>query len=170
MTSSQQLPSSSGSAAQQPQHIITFTTSPTRWVMQGATVNGLPFTLSTGVPCMTLTAPQTVLQTLVSSSCDTQVDKVTTTSTPAVTSSSSVTRIGSDPCSAPIATLSMKELRLRGSSFLRSHASHHGIPNASRFAKQVINQGRHSPGVNFINTFCHLKRLNWHLKHQLFIA
>ena len=136
MASSQPLPTSSGPAVQLPQHIITFTTSPTRWVMQGATVNGQPFTLTTAVPGMTLTAPPTVLQSLVSSSCDTQVDKVTT-STPAVTSSSSVSRMGSDPCSASIATLSMKELRLKGSSFLRTHASKHGIPNASRFVNKI---------------------------------
>jgi len=43
------------------------------------------------------------------------------------------------PCLVPIATLSSKELRLRGSSFIRTHASKHGLPNASRkLMKEVI--------------------------------
>jgi hypothetical protein len=33
--------------------------------------------------------------------------------------------------------MSMKELRLKGSSFLRTHASKHGIPNASRWASTI---------------------------------
>ena len=33
---------------------------------------------------------------------------------------------------APVASSSMKELRLKGSAFIRSHASKHGISNASR--------------------------------------
>jgi hypothetical protein len=50
-----------------------------------------------------------------------------------VTSSNvSAKKPGAEPCVAAIATLSMKELRLKGSSFLRTHASKHGIPNASR--------------------------------------
>ena len=40
--------------------------------------------------------------------------------------------VGSNPCAVPIATLSIRDLRLRGYSFLRSHASKHGLPNASR--------------------------------------
>ncbi len=61
---------------------------------------------------------------------------------PSVTShvtSSEVTtkKLGSDPCIAPIASMSMKELRLKGSSFLRTHASKHGIPNASRWASTI---------------------------------
>lgn len=48
-------------------------------------------------------------------------------------------QIGSNPCAVPIATLSIRELRLRGSSFIRSHASKHGLPNASRkLMKEVI--------------------------------
>lgn len=47
--------------------------------------------------------------------------------------------LGSNPCVVPIATLSIRELRLRGSSFIRSHASKHGLPNASRkLMKEVI--------------------------------
>ena len=51
--------------------------------------------------------------------------------------------IGSNPCSAPIACVSMKDLRLKGSSFLRNHASKHGIPNASRkLTSQVLRELR----------------------------
>ena len=47
--------------------------------------------------------------------------------------------VGSNPCYFPIATLSIKDLRLRGYSFIRSHASKHGLPNASRKQmKEVI--------------------------------
>ena len=47
--------------------------------------------------------------------------------------------VGSNPCAVPIATLSIRDLRLRGSSFIRSHASKHGLPNASRkLMKEVI--------------------------------
>ena len=47
--------------------------------------------------------------------------------------------VGSNPCNVPIATLSIRDLRLRGYSFLRSHASKHGLPNASRKQmKEVI--------------------------------
>ena len=35
-------------------------------------------------------------------------------------------------CTGEVVTQSMRELRLKGSSFLRSHASKHRIPNASR--------------------------------------
>lgn len=47
-------------------------------------------------------------------------------STPAPTPSSNT------PCSGEIVTSSVKELRTKGSSFLRTHASKHGITNASR--------------------------------------
>ena len=40
--------------------------------------------------------------------------------------------VGSNPCNTPIATLSIRDLRLGGTSFIRSHASKHGLPNASR--------------------------------------
>merc|ERR1712083_123568 len=47
--------------------------------------------------------------------------------------------VGPNPCAVPIATLSIRDLRLRGSSFIRSHASKHGLPNASRkLMKEVI--------------------------------
>ena len=39
-----------------------------------------------------------------------------------------------ETCSGEVVTQSMRELRLKGSSFLRTHASKHGIPNASRQA------------------------------------
>ncbi len=56
---------------------------------------------------------------------------ISVTSPPAV-AIATTNIIGSNPCSSSIETVSMKDLRLRGSSFLRSHASKHGIPNASR--------------------------------------
>lgn len=44
-------------------------------------------------------------------------------------------------CSAQVVTLSVKELRMKGSSFLRTHASKHGITNASRkLTSQVIQE------------------------------
>ena len=44
-------------------------------------------------------------------------------------------------CQAPVASASTKELRLKGSSFLRRHASRHGIANASRkLTAQVIRE------------------------------
>ena len=44
-------------------------------------------------------------------------------------------------CQAPVASSSTKELRLKGSSFLRRHASRHGIANASRkLTAQVIRE------------------------------
>ena len=47
--------------------------------------------------------------------------------------------VGSNPCYFPIATLSVRDLRLRGTSFIRSHASKHGLTNASRKQmKEVI--------------------------------
>ena len=47
-------------------------------------------------------------------------------------SSSSSERFGANPCTAQIASSSVKELRLKGSAYIRSHASKHGISNASR--------------------------------------
>jgi hypothetical protein len=47
-------------------------------------------------------------------------------------SANNIVVVGSNPCYVPIATLSIKDLRLRGTSFIRSHASKHGLPNASR--------------------------------------
>lgn len=48
---------------------------------------------------------------------------------------------GSNPCVAEVATDSTKELRQKGSSFLRTHASKHGIPNASRkLTSQVLTE------------------------------
>lgn len=47
-------------------------------------------------------------------------------------SSSSSEQFGANPCTAQIASSSMKELRLKGSAYIRSHASKHGISNASR--------------------------------------
>ena len=44
-------------------------------------------------------------------------------------------------CSAEVVTTSTKALRLKGSSFLRSHASKHGITNASRkLTAQVLEE------------------------------
>merc|ERR1739846_27661 len=55
------------------------------------------------------------------------------------TSANNSVVVGSNPCAVPIATLSVRDLRLRGSSFIRSHASKHGLPNASRkLMKEVI--------------------------------
>ena len=39
---------------------------------------------------------------------------------------------GGAKCLAPVVTSSLKELRMKGSAFLRTHASKHGITNASR--------------------------------------
>ena len=47
-------------------------------------------------------------------------------------SSTSSEQFGANPCTAQIASSSMKELRLKGSAYIRSHASKHGISNASR--------------------------------------
>ena len=68
------------------------------------------------------------LQTIVNLSMASQTNVTSHVSSSEV----STKKIGSDPCNAPIASMSMKELRLKGSSFLRTHASKHGIPNASR--------------------------------------
>ena len=62
-----------------------------------------------------------------------------TSPTSAQNSSNNSVVVGSNPCAVPIATLSIRDLRLRGSSFIRSHASKHGLPNASRkLMKEVI--------------------------------
>jgi len=59
--------------------------------------------------------------------------------TPSTTQANNTIVVGSNPCAVPVATLSARDLRLRGSSFIRSHASKHGLPNASRkLMKEVI--------------------------------
>ena len=47
-------------------------------------------------------------------------------------SGSNGTSGGCAKCLAPVVTSSLKELRIKGSAFLRTHASKHGITNASR--------------------------------------
>jgi hypothetical protein len=67
------------------------------------------------------------------------VEVIQSSEVSSVNRSSSGLAVGSSPCSVPIATLSIRDLRLRGSSFIRSHASKHGLPNASRkLMKEVI--------------------------------
>jgi len=107
-----------------------------------------PLTTATITPLLNVTPilpnqplPQAFIQTVISSSTDvkplTEVVQSNNTQNNSVTSSVTSPnvagkKVGSDPCVTPVVTLSMKELRSKGSSFLRTHASKHGIPNASR--------------------------------------
>lgn len=86
--------------------------------------------------------PPAYIQTVISSSTD--ITPVTlasqnlvvtqNTQNNVVTSSNNAGKksVPGETCSGEIVTQSMRELRLKGSSFLRTHASKHGIPNASR--------------------------------------
>lgn len=94
--------------------------------------------------------PQVFIQTVISSSTDvkpltevtlasnSQNNAVTSSNTSVTSSSATGKKVGSDPCVTPIVTMSMKELRNKGSSFLRTHASKHGIPNASRYGSRLV--------------------------------
>lgn len=75
--------------------------------------------------------PQAIVQSLVTSSSDANGQKNASALTQGSTGGGKM-RVGSNPCVAAVVSTSMKELRLKGTNFLRTHASKHGIPNASR--------------------------------------
>ena len=68
----------------------------------------------------------------------------------------------------PIATLSISDLRLRGSSFIRSHASKHGLPNASRkLMKEVIELLKsHYAVVHQVTMVCITKKILLFLRKE----
>ena len=68
----------------------------------------------------------------------------------------------------PIATLSIRDLRLRGSSFIRSHASKHGLPNASRkLMKEVIELLKsHYAVVHQVTMVCITKKILLFLRKE----
>ena len=70
----------------------------------------------------------------------------------------------------PIATLSIRDLRLRGSSFIRSHASKHGLPNASRkLMKEVIELLKsHYAVVHQVTMVCITKKILLFLRKEIF--